>query len=80
MKKHYAIAYETTYGYVSTTLCGRGHADGDAETDNNVTNEKSAVTCKTCGKIIANKNHWRHRKYLSSNATQHLITSPSVSG
>lgn len=69
MKKHYVVSYENGYGYTTVTLCGRAHSEGDCDTGNNVSETEAEVTCKLCLNILAEPNHWRHRKYLKPSSS-----------
>lgn len=66
MKIHLAVSRMgfTPDSIVTGHLCGREHGANDNE--NNVTEKRGAVTCACCLKILGDKKHWRHRKYLES--------------
>jgi len=67
MKVHLAFSVPNAFGgFTSGHVCGREHSDND--TENNVTTEHAAVTCKLCLKVIADPTHWRHRKYVKEAA------------
>lgn len=67
MKVHLAFSVPNAFGgFTSGHVCGREHSEND--TENNVTTEHSAVTCKLCLKVIADPAHWRHRKYVKEAA------------
>lgn len=66
MKTHLAVSYTSKmFGadcHITTTLCGR--ESGESVDGANAECENEAVDCKLCRRIMANKSHWAHRKYL----------------
>lgn len=62
-KQHLAVSSQSGAIYRTGTLCGR---DNSILEDDGHVDQFAAVTCKLCLKYIADRQHWRHRKYLSS--------------
>jgi hypothetical protein len=62
MKTHLAVSKVSPFGgTLTTTLCG--NMSGKS-VDGMNSGEGHSVTCKNCLKIMADKKHWRYRKYL----------------
>lgn len=64
MKIHFAVSEVRANGANWTgTLCG--FESFESEDGANAETKKSKVTCKKCIVIMADKTHWRNRRYLN---------------
>lgn len=67
MKLHLNYLLPNAYGgHTTGTVCGRENRMSDDGT--NSTHVHTDVTCALCLKIIADKAHWRHRKFITKEA------------
>lgn len=72
-KIHLAVCIPNKHGgHNYDTLCGR---ESGALNDKNAEDTESKVDCKLCLQIMADKKHWRHRKWLTPNAE---LTAPDT--